>query len=98
MGARQRIAVAVHRRLLLLPFNLDTAQPRQRVAGGRESLIVQLDGERQSALPRRRITVPSSRGTAASWAHRAALNSSSNKAADDRDLATPRSARLVSLG
>src|SRR5260370_23070457 len=30
MGARQRIAVAVHRRLLLLPFNLDTAQPRRQ--------------------------------------------------------------------
>ena len=44
MGARQRIAVAVHRRLLLPPFNLDTAQPRQRVAGGRESRVVQLDG------------------------------------------------------
>ena len=28
MGARQRIAVAVHRRLLLVPFNLDTANDR----------------------------------------------------------------------
>jgi hypothetical protein len=44
IGARQRIAVAVHRRLLLLPFNLDTAQPSQQVAGGRASRVVQLDG------------------------------------------------------
>jgi hypothetical protein len=42
MGARQRMARALHRRLLLLPFNLDTAPPRQRVAGGRESQGVQL--------------------------------------------------------
>src|SRR5260370_5386849 len=46
MGARQRIAMAVHRRLLLLPFNLDTAQPLQRVAGGRENRVVQLHGRR----------------------------------------------------
>jgi len=40
---------------------------------------------RSWVLPRRRITEPSSDGTAASWAHGAALNAGSKRAANDRD-------------
>jgi hypothetical protein len=53
IAARQWIAVAVHSRLLLLPFNLDTAQPRQRRAGGRESRLFYLGDEMRSRKVKR---------------------------------------------
>src|SRR5260370_40427739 len=92
-----RIAVAVHRRLLLLPCNLDTAQPRQRVAGGRESRVVQLDGRAPMGITEAADHRPASGGTAASWAHRDVANASGKTAANDRDMAPPRAQGLISL-
>jgi hypothetical protein len=50
---RQRIAAAVHRRLLLLPFNLDTTQPRQRVAGGEKTRLSYLGDKMRSLKVKR---------------------------------------------
>jgi len=79
----------------LLPFNPDTAQRRQRVAGGKKAGSCNSTAERQTGITEAVDHRPLERGAAASWAHRAAANASSKTAANDRTGDTP--ARALNL-